>query len=59
MDASEYIKVFVALLFMVDPLAAIPTYLAATQDDSASERVRTARTAALAVAILQIGRAHV
>lgn len=52
MDAIEYLKVFVALLFMVDPLAAIPTYLAATAGDSKRERARTTRTAAIAVAAL-------
>ena len=54
MDWVMYKKIFVALLFMVDPVAAIPTYLSATEGESKAERRKTARTAAFAVACVLI-----
>ena len=54
MDWVMYTKVFVSLLFMVDPVAAIPTYLASTEGESRLDRRRTARIAALAVACVLI-----
>ncbi|MGH7703003.1 MAG: MarC family protein, partial [Gemmatimonadales bacterium] len=43
-----------SVLFIVDPIAAIPAYLVITQDQSASERGRTARRACTAMAALLI-----
>ncbi|MEC9071508.1 MAG: MarC family protein [Myxococcota bacterium] len=49
MDVVSYLKIFVALLFMANPVAAIPTFLAATAGDGPVERNRTALTAAVTV----------
>ena len=49
MDVVSYLKIFVALLFMANPVAAIPTFLAATAGDGPKVRNRTALTAAITV----------
>jgi multiple antibiotic resistance protein len=41
-----------SVLFIVDPIAVIPTYLVITQDESAAERQRTARRACIAMVLL-------
>ena len=41
-----------SVLFIVDPVAVIPTYLVITQDESPAERRRTARRACLAMVVL-------
>ena len=41
-----------SMLFIVDPVAVIPTYLVITQDESPAERRRTARRACLAMVVL-------
>ena len=43
---------FTSVLFIVDPLAAVPAYLVVTQDETPRERRRTARRACVAMAIL-------
>ncbi len=43
-----------AILFIVDPIAVVPTYLVITQDESAAERRRTARRACVAMTLLLI-----
>jgi MarC family membrane protein len=43
-----------SMLFIVDPIAVIPTYLVITQDETAAERRRTARRACVAMAVLLI-----
>jgi multiple antibiotic resistance protein len=43
---------FSSLLFIVDPIAVIPTYLVITQDQTAQQRARTARRACVAAALL-------
>ena len=43
-----------SVLFIVDPIAVIPTYLVITQDETAAERRRTARRACVAMAVLLI-----
>lgn len=45
---------FTSVLFIVDPFAALPSYLAVTADESPAERRRTARRAAMAMALLLI-----
>jgi hypothetical protein len=40
---------FTSILFIVDPVAAIPTYLVITQQESPLERRRTARRACIAM----------
>ncbi len=52
MDWLGYLKIFIALVFMVDPIAAIPTYLASTDGRSDAERARTASTAGMTVAVV-------
>lgn len=54
MDTLEYFKIFVALLFMVNPIAALPTFLGATEQSSDRERKRTINTASLAVALVLV-----
>lgn len=45
---------FTSVLFIVDPIAVIPTYLVITQDETALQRRRTARRACIAAAMLLI-----
>jgi multiple antibiotic resistance protein len=41
-----------SILFIVDPIAAVPTYLVITQDQTPLERRRTARRACIAMSLL-------
>ena len=41
-----------SIFFLVDPFAALPTFLAVTSDQSASKRVRTARKASLTALVI-------
>ena len=45
---------FTSMLFIVDPVAAIPTYLVITQQETALERRRTARRACIAMTVLLV-----
>ena len=45
---------FTAVLFIVDPIAAVPTYLVITQNETPLERRRTARRACIAMTVLLI-----
>ncbi|HKT59952.1 MAG TPA: NAAT family transporter [Gemmatimonadales bacterium] len=45
---------FTSILFIVDPVAAIPTYLVITQQETPAERRRTARRACLAMTVLLV-----
>jgi multiple antibiotic resistance protein len=45
---------FTSVLFIVDPVAAIPTYLVITQQESPAERRRTARRACIAMTVLLV-----
>ncbi len=45
---------FASVLFIVDPLAAVPAYLVITQDEAPEVRRRTARRACVAMAILLV-----
>jgi len=45
---------FTSVLFIVDPIAAIPTYLVITQQETPTERRRTARRACLAMTVLLV-----
>jgi len=45
---------FTSIFFIVDPVAAIPTYLVITQQETAVERQRTARRACLAMTVLLV-----
>ncbi len=54
MSVFDYFKIFTALLFMVNPIAAFPTFLAATSSMSPKERSRTTNTAAIAVTLVLV-----
>jgi multiple antibiotic resistance protein len=43
---------FTSILFIVDPIAVIPTYLVITRNETAEQRARTARRACIAAGIL-------
>jgi multiple antibiotic resistance protein len=45
---------FTSMLFIVDPIAAIPTYLVITQQETPTERRRTARRACIAMTVLLV-----
>ena len=45
---------FTSILFIVDPVAAIPTYLVITQQEAPLERRRTARRACIAMTVLLV-----
>jgi multiple antibiotic resistance protein len=44
-----------SILFIVDPIAVIPTYLVITQDESPAHRAVTARRACIAAALILVG----
>lgn len=46
---------FTSVLFIVDPIAVIPTYLVITSHETPEQRRRTARRACIAAALLLIG----
>ena len=48
---SDYIQIFTAILIIVNPLGAVPVFVSLTEDQTAYERKRIARTAAISVAI--------
>jgi multiple antibiotic resistance protein len=45
---------FTSVLFIVDPIAAVPTYLVITQSETSLERRRTARRACIAMTVLLV-----
>ena len=54
-DLGQFALVtFTSVLFIVDPVAVIPTYLVITQDETRDQRRRTARRACIAMTILLI-----
>jgi multiple antibiotic resistance protein len=46
---------FTSLLFIVDPIAVIPTYLVITRSETRVQRARTARRACIAAAVMLTG----
>ncbi len=55
MEFAAYLKSFLGLLAIVDPLIAVPLFLALTPTASASDRKRIARIAAIAVFFILTG----
>ena len=54
-DFAQFALVsFTSILFLVDPIAVVPTFLAITQGESQDKRRTTARRACLAAAILLV-----
>ncbi len=51
---NEYIKIFVAVLVIIDPFGAIPVFLSLTGHNTQADRKHIARIAALATAIILI-----
>ena len=51
---TAYVKIFVALLVIVDPVGVVPLFAVMTAGDSPHTRARAARTASIAVAIVLV-----
>ncbi len=51
-NLADYLKVFIAVFVLVNPLEGIPIYLARTQGMTNAQRLAIARTTSLAVAII-------
>ncbi len=49
---AEYLKVFIAIFVLVNPLEGIPIYLARTQGMTAAQRLGIARTTSIAIAVI-------
>jgi len=49
---AEYLRVFIAVFVLVNPLEGIPIYLARTQGMSSAQRLAIARTTSIAIAII-------
>ena len=55
MDLVQFgLVTFTSVLFIVDPIAVIPTYLVITRDETTAQRRDTARRACIAAAVLLI-----
>jgi len=53
-DSAEFLKSFVAILAIVNPIGIVPIFLALTQSDSIAERRKTARLTALSVGLILV-----
>jgi multiple antibiotic resistance protein len=51
-NLTEYLKVFIAVFVLVNPLEGIPIYLAKTQGMTNAQRLAIARTTSIAIAII-------
>ena len=51
-NLAEYLKVFIAVFVLVNPLEGIPIYLARTQDMTQAQRLAITRTTTIAIAII-------
>lgn len=51
-SVSEYLKVFIAIFVLVNPLEGVPIYLARTESLGAAARLAIARTTSMAVAVI-------
>ncbi len=54
-DYNEYARNLVGLLAIVDPVGAVPIFIGLMPNATGAERKRTARNAAIAVAIILVG----
>jgi multiple antibiotic resistance protein len=52
LSLAAYIKIFVAMIVIVNPLGIVPVFVAMTPHQSKAERMKTARIAAITVAIV-------
>lgn len=51
-DLTEYLRVFIAIFVLVNPLEGIPIYLARSQGMTAARRLSIARTTSIAVMVI-------
>ena len=51
-DLTEYLRVFIAIFVLVNPLEGIPIYLARSQGMTAAQRLSIARTTSIAVMVI-------
>jgi len=51
-NLTEYLKIFIAVFVLVNPLEGIPIYLAKTQGMTNAQRLAIARTTSIAIAII-------
>ncbi len=54
LSLAAYVKIFVAMMVIVNPLGIIPIFVAMTPYQSRAERMKTARIAAITVAIVLV-----
>lgn len=54
LDLTEYIKIFTALLSLVNPIGVIPVFVSLTNNMSGQERSNIAKAASVAVALILI-----
>jgi multiple antibiotic resistance protein len=52
LEWPEYLKIFIALLVIVDPFAVLPLFVILTANSTKAERERTAHTASVAVGVV-------
>ena len=55
LSMAEYVKIFVAVLVIVNPIGAIPVFVSLTSHQPTPERQRTAQVTAVSVAVVLIG----
>lgn len=54
LSLAAYIKIFVAMIVIVNPFGIVPVFVAMTPHQNRSERMKTARLAAITVAIVLV-----
>src|SRR6266436_219368 len=52
LDFAEYVKIFIALLVIVNPIGTMPMFLGLTHKHSAADKKRIARVASISVAVV-------
>lgn len=51
---ADYLKIFMALLIIVNPVSALPLFVSMTADNTESEKKNIARTASISVAVVLV-----
>ena len=52
LDFAEYVKIFVALLVIVNPIGTMPMFLGLTHRHTVAEKKRIARVASISMAVV-------
>ncbi|HKB64194.1 MAG TPA: MarC family protein, partial [Burkholderiales bacterium] len=52
LDFAAYVKIFIALLVIVNPIGTMPMFLGLTHRHSAADKKRIARVASISVAVV-------